>query len=85
MLIEELKKLWIIDMHTYDSFTDEFFQLDVSLLWIKNDFPTFGDLSRWRTKGYETCPICMKDKSSFKIRGKISFMGHLCYFPENHS
>ena len=26
----------------------------------------------------------MEDRSSFKIRGKISFMGHRCYLAENH-
>ena len=29
--------------------------------------------------------ICMRDKSSFGIRGKISFLGHRRYRPENHA
>ena len=49
-----------------------------------NDFSTYGDLSGWSTKGYQACPICMKDIPSFGIRGKISFMGHRRYHLENH-
>ncbi|KAA0055858.1 CACTA en-spm transposon protein [Cucumis melo var. makuwa] len=56
-----------------------------ALLWmIINDFPAYGDLSGWSTKGYQACPICMGDRSSFGIRGRISFMGHRHYLPENH-
>ncbi|KAA0053370.1 CACTA en-spm transposon protein [Cucumis melo var. makuwa] len=40
---------------------------------------TFG--VRWSTKGYGACPICMGDRSSFGIRGRISFMGHRRYLP----
>ncbi|KAA0062809.1 Cysteine-rich RLK (RECEPTOR-like protein kinase) 8 [Cucumis melo var. makuwa] len=29
----------------------------------------------WSTKGYQACPICMGDRSSFGIRGRISFIG----------
>ncbi|KAA0052037.1 CACTA en-spm transposon protein [Cucumis melo var. makuwa] len=43
-----------------------------------------GDLFGWSTKGYLACLICMENKSSFKIRGKISSMGHRRYLPENH-
>ncbi|KAA0066398.1 uncharacterized protein E6C27_scaffold21G004740 [Cucumis melo var. makuwa] len=39
---------------------------------------------QWSTKGYQVCPICMGDRSSFGIRGRISFMGHRRYLPENH-
>ena len=69
----------------YDSLTSKLFQLYAALLWtIINDFSTYGDLSRQSTKGYQTCPICMEDNSLFRIRGKISFMGHRRYLPKNH-
>ena len=71
-------------MRTYDSLTGQFFQLSVVLLWTINDFPPYGDLSGWSTKRYQACPICMGDRSSFGIRGRISFMGHRRYFPQNH-
>ncbi|TYK26336.1 uncharacterized protein E5676_scaffold2256G00130 [Cucumis melo var. makuwa] len=38
----------------------------------------------WSTKRYQACPICMGDRSSFGIRGRISFMGHRRYLPQNH-
>ena len=44
----------------------------------------YGDLSGWSTKGYQVCPICIGDKSSFGIKGKISFMGHRRFLPKNH-
>ncbi|TYK23195.1 uncharacterized protein E5676_scaffold142G002270 [Cucumis melo var. makuwa] len=83
-LIEKLKELWTFGVHMYDYLTGQFFQLYAALLWTINDFPTYGDLSGWSTKGYQACPICMGDRSSFGIRGRISFMGHRRYLPENH-
>ncbi|KAA0025429.1 uncharacterized protein E6C27_scaffold417G00130 [Cucumis melo var. makuwa] len=83
-LIKELKELWTFGVRTYDSLTDQFFQLYVALLWTINDFPTYGDLSEWSTKGYQACLICMGDRSSFGIRGRISFMGHRRYLSQNH-
>ncbi|KAL0536338.1 hypothetical protein IC582_025284 [Cucumis melo] len=83
-LIEELKDLWTFGVRTYDSLTGQFFQLYAALLWTINDFPTYGDLSGWSTKGYQACSICMGDRSSFGIRGIISFMGHRRYLPQNH-
>ncbi|KAL0560440.1 hypothetical protein IC582_000845 [Cucumis melo] len=83
-LIEELKDLWTFEVRTYDSLTSQFFQLYAALLWTINDFPAYGDLSGWSTKGYQACPICMGDRSSFEIRGRISFMGHRRYLPQNH-
>ncbi|TYK30597.1 CACTA en-spm transposon protein [Cucumis melo var. makuwa] len=47
---------------------DQFFQLYATLLWTINDFPTYGDLSWWSKKGYQACPICMGDRSSFRIQ-----------------
>ncbi|KAL0533744.1 hypothetical protein IC582_027787 [Cucumis melo] len=83
-LIEELKELWTFGVRTYDSLTGQFFQLSVVLLWTINDFPLYGDLSGWSKKGYQICPICIGDRSSFGIRGRISFMGHRRYLLENH-
>ncbi|KAA0064176.1 CACTA transposable element [Cucumis melo var. makuwa] len=83
-LIEELKELWTFGVRTYDSLTGQFFPLYATLLWTINDFSPYGDLSGWSTKGCQACPICMGDRSSFGIRGRISFMGHRCYLPENH-
>ncbi|TYJ98352.1 uncharacterized protein E5676_scaffold232G00840 [Cucumis melo var. makuwa] len=45
---------------------------------------TYDPLTRWRMKGYQACPICMGDRSSFRLQGRISFIGHRCYLSENH-
>ncbi|KAA0031995.1 uncharacterized protein E5676_scaffold96G00840 [Cucumis melo var. makuwa] len=45
---------------------------------------TYDSLTGWSTKGYQACPICMGDRSSFKIQGRISFMEHNHYLLENH-
>ena len=42
-MIEKLKELWIFCVYTYDSLTNQFFQLYVALLWTINDFLTYGD------------------------------------------
>ena len=70
-LIEELKQLWTFGVLTYDSLTGNFSRLYAVLLWTINDFLAYGDLSRWSTKGYLACLICMRDRSPFGIRGKI--------------
>ena len=83
-LIEKLKELWSFSVHTYDYLTCQFFHLYAVLLWMINDFSAYGNLSRSSIKGYQACPICMKDKSSFRIRGKIAYMGFWLYLPDNH-
>ncbi|TYK11096.1 uncharacterized protein E5676_scaffold73G00930 [Cucumis melo var. makuwa] len=55
-LTEKLKELWNFKVHTYDSLTGRFFQLHAALLWTINELLTYGDLSRWNTKG-TTCGV----------------------------
>ncbi|KAA0036909.1 late secretory pathway protein AVL9-like [Cucumis melo var. makuwa] len=45
---------------------------------------TYDSLTGWSTKGYQVCPICMGDKSSFGIHGRISFIGHRRYLLDNN-
>ncbi|TYJ99654.1 uncharacterized protein E5676_scaffold562G00330 [Cucumis melo var. makuwa] len=67
-----------------DSLNGQFFKLYAVLLWTINDFPAYGDLSEWSTKGYQACLICIRDRSSLRIKGKISFMEHRRYLQGNH-
>lgn len=68
-LFEELEELWAIGVdQTYDSVTNELFQLYAILLWTINDLFAYGDLFKWSVKDYQTCTVCKKDKSSFEIR-----------------
>ena len=75
-LIKELKELWTNDIDTYDVSEKKTFSLHVCVLWTMNDFPVYGNLLGWSTKGYKACPICNKDISSQHLINKICYMGH---------
>ncbi|KAM6545672.1 hypothetical protein CsatB_026408 [Cannabis sativa] len=49
-----------------------------------NDFPAYGTVSGYSTQGYKACPVCEDDTSSFRVRGKISYMGHRQYLCVEH-
>ena len=72
-------------METYDASKGEIFQMRAVLLWTINDFPTYGMMSGWSTKGYVACRTCNKDICSLGLRSKICFMGHRRFLPSNHS
>lgn len=50
-LIEELKELWRNGVETFDACSNNTFMLHAALMWTTNDFPIYGNLSRWTTKG----------------------------------
>ncbi|KAL6134408.1 hypothetical protein ACLB2K_066639 [Fragaria x ananassa] len=54
-LIEELKKLFEDGVATFDSFSNEMFQMRAGLLWTINDFPAYANLSGWSIKGAYMC------------------------------
>ncbi|WMV10036.1 hypothetical protein MTR67_003421 [Solanum verrucosum] len=85
-LIEELKELWDVGVETYDASAKQNFKLHASLLWTINDFPAYGNLSGWSTKGKLACPCCNKDTSSTRLTNckKQCFMGHRRYLSHNH-
>ncbi|XP_026384960.1 uncharacterized protein LOC113280563 [Papaver somniferum] len=55
-LIDELKELWEKGVETYDASTEKTFRMHAAVLWTINDFPAYGNLSGWSTKGYLACP-----------------------------
>jgi len=57
-LVNELKELWEEGVETYDTYSKEHFQMRATLLWTIHDYPGFGNVSRWRTKGYHSCYTC---------------------------
>ncbi|KAM3248117.1 hypothetical protein P3L10_009885 [Capsicum annuum] len=59
--------------------------MHAAVLWTIHDFPAYGNLSGWSTKGYMACPTCNMDASSQRVRGKISYTGHCQYLESNHS
>ncbi|KAK6786968.1 hypothetical protein RDI58_015493 [Solanum bulbocastanum] len=73
-------------IETFDASTKQNFKLHASLLWTINEFPAYGNLSGWSTKGKLACPCCNKDTSSIRLANckKQCFMGHRRYLPLNH-
>jgi hypothetical protein len=64
----------------------ETFQLHAALLWTIHDFPVYGSLSGWSTKGSLACPVCNKN-TTFKILKyghKTCYIGHRRWLPHSH-
>ncbi|WMV19934.1 hypothetical protein MTR67_013319 [Solanum verrucosum] len=70
-LIQELKELWEVGIETYVASTKQNFKLHSSLLWTINDFPAYGNLSGWSTKGKLACPCCNKDTASIRLTNGV--------------
>ncbi|XP_042972958.1 uncharacterized protein LOC122304759 [Carya illinoinensis] len=85
-LIDELRELWENGVPTYDASTKETFMLHAALLWTINDFPAYGNLSGWSTKGKYACPCCNAntDCNWLKYGRKHCYMGHRRFLPSNH-
>ena len=84
-LIDELKELSHDGIHTFDMSSGDYFRMHACLLWTIRDFPAYGSLSGWSTKGYKACPTCNEDISSQGIRSNICYMGHRRFLPLNHN
>lgn len=78
-LISELKELWDVGVPTYDPATKGYFAMPAALMWTINDFPAYGDLSGWSTKGCAACPCCMRNTRAKCLRNgrKFACMGHM--------
>ncbi|KAL6637481.1 hypothetical protein ACP70R_025053 [Stipagrostis hirtigluma subsp. patula] len=85
-LIDELKELWINGVETWDAKVKKNFTLRALLLWTINDFPAYGMLSGWSTKGKFACPYCHKDTDYLwlKYGSKHCYMGNRRFLPSNH-
>ena len=57
-LIDELKELWNHNVQTFDASTGQTFCMHATVMWAINNFPAYGNLSRWSTKGCKACPVC---------------------------
>jgi len=49
-LIDDLKDLWNVGLSIYDDALAEQFNMHAIILWSINNFPAYGNLSRWSTK-----------------------------------
>ncbi|CAN1181790.1 hypothetical protein LINPERHAP2_LOCUS35617 [Linum perenne] len=85
-LIEELKEFWEVGIETFDACRQENFQLHAALMWTINDFPAYGNLSGWSTKGKLACPTCnINTMSNWLYKGgKYCYMGHRRWLPNDH-
>ncbi|KAG9457976.1 hypothetical protein H6P81_002484 [Aristolochia fimbriata] len=85
-LVEELKDLWNEGIRTYDAYKGEIFTMHAAVLWTINDFPAYGSLSGWSTKGKLACPTCMHETHSFRLKHgrKECYMGHRRYLSRDH-
>ena len=84
-IIDELKELWEERVKTYDVSNKEELMMHDAILWTTNDFPTYGTIYGWSTKGYKACVVCNVDTSSFPILGKISYMEHRRFLRLDHT
>ncbi|XP_028077760.1 uncharacterized protein LOC114279671 [Camellia sinensis] len=66
-LVDELKELWGDGVQTYDAKNEQLFTMHAAMMWTINDFPAYGNMSGWTTKGYLACPMCSKDASSQRL------------------
>lgn len=82
-MIKELKELWD-GVETYNAHSKSNFIMRMALVWTINDFPAYGNISGWSTKGKLACPCCHKDTQSISLRNKLCYMGHRCFLPMNH-
>ncbi|XP_052117337.1 uncharacterized protein LOC107489344 isoform X2 [Arachis duranensis] len=85
-LIEELKELWNVGVDTFDAYEKKNFKMRAAILWTVNDFPAYGDLSGWNTRGALRCPTCnVETQSKFLTNGKkFCFLGHRRFLPIRH-
>ncbi|XP_071686961.1 uncharacterized protein [Rutidosis leptorrhynchoides] len=76
-LIDDLKTLWSPGVQVYDSYKRENFNLRAIIFCTINDFPAYGNLSRYSTKGYKACPLCEDETSSIWLTNckKPAYMG----------
>ncbi|XP_042958047.1 uncharacterized protein LOC122293557 [Carya illinoinensis] len=85
-LVDELLEFWEHGVPTYDASTKETFMLHAALMWTINDFPAYGILSGWSTKGKLACPSCNDGTESqwLKYGRKHCYMGHRRFLPPEH-
>ena len=58
--------------------------MHTTLLWTIHDYPGFGNVSGWRTKGYHSCYTCNDEPSSETFESKIGFIDHRAYLSMEH-
>jgi hypothetical protein len=85
-LIDDLQKLWRDGVRVWDAYSKEVFTLRAMVFCTINDFPAYGNLSGYSTKGAKACPICEDDTQVLRLKNckKNVFTGHRRFLPINH-
>ncbi|XP_074560566.1 uncharacterized protein LOC141816719 [Curcuma longa] len=83
-LINDLKELWDDGVEAYDASTEQVFQLHAAVMWTIHDFPAYGTISGWSTKGYKACPVCLHETKSQRLRSKICYTCHRRFLNVHH-
>ncbi|XP_071718785.1 uncharacterized protein [Rutidosis leptorrhynchoides] len=85
-LVDDMIELWTTGIHVYDAYKKEYFQLRAMLFCTINDFPAYGNLSGYSTKGKKACPVYEENTHSIWLTNckKPVFMGHRRELAENH-
>ncbi|XP_076946747.1 uncharacterized protein LOC143618403 [Bidens hawaiensis] len=85
-LINDMKMLWSTGVNVYDAYKKENFRLRAMIFCTISDFPAYGNLSGYSTKGYKACPICENETSLKRLKNwkKIVYMGHRRFLPIHH-
>nr|KYP37140.1 hypothetical protein KK1_041692 [Cajanus cajan] len=65
-------------VEVFDAYQEEKFTLHAMLFCTINDFPTYGNLSRYSVKGHYACPICEENTSYTQLKHgqKIAYTRH---------
>ena len=81
-----MKELWDVGIETYNASSRQNFQLHAALLWSINDFPAYGILFGWSTKGALACSCCHVETNSYHLKygHKHCYMGHRRFLPIEH-
>ncbi|KAD3338451.1 hypothetical protein E3N88_33972 [Mikania micrantha] len=85
-LIDDLKTLWSSGVEVYDAYKKEYFKMRGMIFCTISDFPAYGNLSGYSTKGKKACPVCEDETSSIWLKNckKTVYMGHRRFLPTNH-
>ncbi|XP_031108728.1 uncharacterized protein LOC116013221 [Ipomoea triloba] len=85
-LIEDLKILWNEGVAVFDTHSQTNFTLRAMLFCTINDFPAYGNLSGYTTKGAKACPICEDEIDDLWQNNskKNVFMSHRTFLPIDH-
>ncbi|XP_052730492.1 uncharacterized protein LOC128195840 [Vigna angularis] len=85
-LVEDLKMLWEEGVDVFDGYAGSTFKLHAMLFCTINDFPAYGNLSGYSTKGHKACPICEEGTCHHQLKHgkKTVYIGHRRFLSANH-